>query len=47
MPPTAFPDDMVTESSNPARSAQFSYQIWFEGTVGNIVTIATVLHFLI
>ncbi|MBE1514404.1 DUF805 domain-containing protein [Nesterenkonia halotolerans] len=44
---TAFPDDVVTESSNPAGSAQFSYQIWFEGTAGTIVTIAAILHFLI
>jgi len=44
---TAFADDVVTESSNPAGSAEFSYQIWFEGTAGTIVTIAAILHFLI
>ena len=42
---TAFSDDIVTEAYDPAGQMQFSYQIWFEGTAGLIVTIAGVLHF--
>lgn len=44
---TAFPEDIVTEVNNPAGQAEFSYQIWFQGTAGVFVTIAVALHLII
>lgn len=42
-----FPEDIVTEAYNPAGQAEFSYQIWFEGTAGIIVGIGSILHVII
>lgn len=44
---TAFPDDVVTESYNPAGQPEFSYQVWFEGAAGGVVAVAGLLHLLI
>lgn len=44
---TTLSDDVVTEAYNPAGQAEFSYQIWFEGSAGTVVTIAGLVLLLI